>query len=86
MSIAPASAMAGASPSFSLACHAQSGMPGSTHPRYSIAPYRTPPRLLRLHLADAVFHDERLTVGVADCLLHGMQVAGVEDEPDHIGR
>ena len=45
-----------------------------------------PIALLRLHLADAVFHDERLTIGVADCLLHGMQVTGVEDESNHICR
>ena len=47
---------------------------------------RSPSRLLRLHLADAVFHDERLTVGVANRLLHGMQVTGVEDESNHICR
>lgn len=58
----------------------------ATHPGHSTAPYGTPPRLLRLHLADAVFHDECLTVGVADRLLNGMQVAGVEDESNHICR
>lgn len=58
----------------------------ATHLGYSAVAHRAPSRLLRLHLADAVFHDERLTVGVADRFLHGMQVAGVEDESNHICR
>ena len=52
----------------------------------SAVAHRALPCLLRLHLADAVFHDERLTVGVANRLLHGMQVAGVKDESDHVRR
>ena len=53
---------------------------------HSAVAHRTPPRLLRLHLADTVFHDQRLPVGVANRLLNGVQVAGVEDEPNHIRR
>lgn len=47
---------------------------------------RSPSHLLRLHLADAVFHNQRFTVGIANRLLNGMQVAGVEDESDQVRR